>query len=52
MPPKQGKQSVYFVSLGCPKNRVDTEVMLMLTDHAGIPIVDPPERTDVIVTPP
>ncbi len=43
------KQSVYFVSLGCPKNRVDTEVMLGLTDHAGLSIVDAPERADVIV---
>ena len=43
------KQSVYFVSLGCPKNRVDTEVMLGLTDSAGIAIVDSPERAEVIV---
>jgi ribosomal protein S12 methylthiotransferase len=43
------KQSVYFVSLGCPKNRVDTEVMLGLTDGAGMKIVDAPERADVIV---
>src|SRR6188472_3478454 len=52
MPPKSSKsakQSVYFVSLGCPKNRVDTEVMLGLTDHAGLAIVDAPERADVIV---
>jgi ribosomal protein S12 methylthiotransferase len=52
MSPKQHaqpKQSVYFVSLGCPKNRVDTEVMLGLTDHAGLSIVDKPERADVIV---
>ncbi|MCU1280030.1 MAG: hypothetical protein JWM53_3576, partial [bacterium] len=27
------KQAVYFVSLGCPKNRVDTEVMLGLSDR-------------------
>jgi hypothetical protein len=38
------QQSVYFVSLGCPKNRVDTEVMLGLTDHAGLSIVNAPER--------
>ncbi|MEO6950936.1 MAG: 30S ribosomal protein S12 methylthiotransferase RimO [Polyangia bacterium] len=43
------KQSVYFVSLGCPKNRVDTEVMLGLSDQAGMSIVDAPERADVIV---
>src|SRR5207248_1021834 len=28
-------QSIHFVSLGCPKNRVDTEVMLGVSDQAG-----------------
>jgi ribosomal protein S12 methylthiotransferase len=43
------KQEVYFVSLGCPKNRVDSEVMLGLTDQAGFAIAREPERADVIV---
>jgi ribosomal protein S12 methylthiotransferase len=43
------KQLVYFVSLGCPKNRVDTEVMLGLTDGAGLTIADSPEGAQVIV---
>src|ERR1700755_1090529 len=43
------QKQVYFVSLGCPKNRVDTEVMLGLTDASGLSIVDAPERADVIV---
>src|SRR3954449_10124462 len=43
------KQAVYFVSLGCPKNRVDTEVMLGLTDRAGFTITDAPEKADAIV---
>jgi ribosomal protein S12 methylthiotransferase len=43
------KQAVYFVSLGCPKNRVDTEVMLGLTDHAGFRIATAPEEADAIV---
>jgi ribosomal protein S12 methylthiotransferase len=43
------KKSVYFVSLGCPKNRVDTEVMLGLTDHAGYAIARAPEDAEVIV---
>src|SRR5690349_11176156 len=43
------KQEVYFVSLGCPKNRVDSEVMLGLTDQAGYNIAREPERADVIV---
>ena len=30
------KQGVYFVSLGCPKNRVDTEVMLGHAAGAGL----------------
>ena len=40
---------VHFVSLGCPKNRVDTEVMLGKVDHAGLEIVADPETADVIV---
>lgn len=43
------KQAVYFVSLGCPKNRVDTEVMLGLTDRAGFTIARAPEEADAIV---
>ena len=41
--------TVYFVSLGCPKNRVDTEVMLGMSDQAGYALTDAPERADVIV---
>ena len=37
------KPSVYFVSLGCPKNRVDTEVMLGHTAGAGHQLVAEPE---------
>jgi ribosomal protein S12 methylthiotransferase len=40
---------IYFVSLGCPKNRVDTEVMLGLTRAAGHRLVDRPEEAEVIV---
>src|SRR5215475_1952470 len=43
------KQAVYFVSLGCPKNRVDTEVMLGLSDRAGFAIARAPEDADAIV---
>ena len=35
-------KSVYFVSLGCPKNRVDTEVMLGLADRQGLRITSSP----------
>ncbi|HMU38574.1 MAG TPA: 30S ribosomal protein S12 methylthiotransferase RimO [Pseudomonadota bacterium] len=41
--------SVYFVSLGCPKNRVDTEVMLGLSSRAGHRLTEKPDEADVIV---
>ena len=41
--------NVHFVSLGCPKNRVDTEVMLGHTADAGHSLVTDPEAADVIV---
>jgi ribosomal protein S12 methylthiotransferase len=43
------KPSVYYVSLGCPKNRVDTEVMLADTIAGGHDIVDDPSRAEIIV---
>lgn len=42
-------RKVFFVSLGCPKNRVDTEVMLGHADGAGYAVVSEPEDADVIV---
>ena len=41
--------NVHFVSLGCPKNRVDTEVMLGHTAEAGHQLVADPEAAEVIV---
>ncbi|HVZ74543.1 MAG TPA: 30S ribosomal protein S12 methylthiotransferase RimO [Polyangia bacterium] len=41
--------NVHFVSLGCPKNRVDTEVMLGHATGAGHQIVTAPEDAEVIV---
>jgi len=41
--------NVHFVSLGCPKNRVDTEVMLGHATGAGHEIVAAPEDAEVIV---
>jgi ribosomal protein S12 methylthiotransferase len=43
------RRNVFFVSLGCPKNRVDTEVMLGHVDRAGYRIVDAPDEASVIV---
>jgi ribosomal protein S12 methylthiotransferase len=40
---------VFFVSLGCPKNRVDTEVMLGAVQVAGYTIVGDPAEAAVIV---
>ncbi len=41
--------TVFFVSLGCPKNQVDTEVMLGQVRDAGHFLVDDPAAADVIV---
>jgi ribosomal protein S12 methylthiotransferase len=38
-----------FVSLGCPKNLVDSEVMMGMLDHAGASITNNPESADVLV---
>jgi ribosomal protein S12 methylthiotransferase len=43
------QKTVHFVSLGCPKNRVDTEVMLGHTAGAGHQVVADPSEADVIV---
>ncbi|MCW5802709.1 MAG: 30S ribosomal protein S12 methylthiotransferase RimO [Deltaproteobacteria bacterium] len=40
---------IYVVSLGCPKNQVDTELMLGQVAAAGHELVDAPEGADVIV---
>jgi ribosomal protein S12 methylthiotransferase len=38
-----------FVSLGCPKNLVDSEVMMGLLDQAGAEMTNRPEMADVLV---
>ncbi len=38
-----------FVSLGCPKNLVDSEVMMGLLDQAGAEMTNRPETADVLV---
>ena len=42
-------RTVHFVSLGCAKNRVDTEVMLGVTGEHGLDVVDDPGEAEVIV---
>lgn len=44
-----GSQRIYFVSLGCPKNQVDTELMLGQVQAAGHSLVHAPDEADVIV---
>jgi ribosomal protein S12 methylthiotransferase len=38
-----------FVSLGCPKNLVDSEVMMGLLDQAGAQMTTSPETADILV---
>ncbi len=42
-------RSVAFVSLGCAKNLVDTEVMMALLGRAGYALESDAERADVVV---
>jgi ribosomal protein S12 methylthiotransferase len=46
---KKSKKNLYMMTLGCPKNRVDSEVMLGSLQHKGYELVQEPERADVIV---
>ncbi len=42
-------KTIHFVSLGCPKNRVDTEVMLGVAEGGGFEHVADPATAEVIV---
>ena len=48
-PPSPAPQKVGFVSLGCPKNLVDSEVMMGLLARAGAELTRRAEDADVIV---
>ncbi|HMG87658.1 MAG TPA: 30S ribosomal protein S12 methylthiotransferase RimO [Terracidiphilus sp.] len=41
--------TVGFVSLGCPKNLVDSEVMMGLLDRGGARLTSRPEEADILV---
>lgn len=43
------RRTVHFVALGCPKNRVDTEVLAGIAARAGLAVVGDPYEADVIV---
>jgi ribosomal protein S12 methylthiotransferase len=47
--PVNPRKTIHFVSLGCPKNRVDTEVMLGVSEHAGYQLVANASDAEVIV---
>lgn len=49
VPPSPSRQKVFFVSLGCPKNQVDTEVMLGVVQREGHELVDSAEDADMLV---
>ena len=46
---KMSKANVGFISLGCPKNQVDTEIMIRELVEAGYPIVAEDIDADIIV---
>lgn len=43
------RKSIHFVSLGCVKNRVDTEVMLGVATSEGYRVVEEADEAEVIV---
>ncbi len=43
------ERKIHFVSLGCVKNRVDTEVMLGVAGQGGWRVVEEPDEAEVIV---
>jgi ribosomal protein S12 methylthiotransferase len=43
------RKRIHFISLGCPKNRVDTEVMVGVANSAGCDLAATPEEAEYIV---
>jgi ribosomal protein S12 methylthiotransferase len=43
------QRTIHFVSLGCPKNRVDSEVMLGVAERAGFRHVEDSSQAEVVV---
>jgi len=42
-------KTLYMVSLGCPKNLVDSEVMLAVLEQAGYSVVEQPEEASLLL---
>jgi ribosomal protein S12 methylthiotransferase len=47
--PRSTRPTVGFVSLGCPKNLVDSEVMMGLLDRAGGQLTARAEDAEILV---
>ncbi len=47
--PSPTAPSVGFISLGCPKNLVDSEVMMGLLDRAGARLTSHPEEAEILI---
>jgi ribosomal protein S12 methylthiotransferase len=45
----QGNKKVHFVSLGCPKNLVDTEIMLGSLSQEGYQVVENPDEAETVI---
>jgi ribosomal protein S12 methylthiotransferase len=43
------KESVCLISLGCPKNQVDAEVILGLLSREGHPIITEPSKAEILI---
>jgi ribosomal protein S12 methylthiotransferase len=48
-PPTPTAPTVGFISLGCPKNLVDSEVMMGLLDRAGARLTNNPDEAEILV---
>jgi ribosomal protein S12 methylthiotransferase len=48
-PSPPASPTVGFISLGCPKNLVDSEVMMGLLDRAGARLTSHPEEAEILV---
>ena len=42
-------EKVFLISLGCPKNQVDSEVILGLLAHAGLVCTSSIEEADIVI---
>ena len=48
-PASSASPKIGFISLGCPKNLVDSEVMMGLLDRAGAQLTNSTEEAEILV---